>query len=123
MALAGQLEQRADYDKIKFLNDFRVGFHIGFAGGVGGVRNIAGFAQLTEAEIIGGRKGGVPEMTLEYVLKTNGLDIGVDDSPTVIFCSSAVSFCGSAAPQPLNRNSAAHKSAAIHFFCFKVITS
>lgn len=28
--------------------------------------------------IIGGRKGGVPEMTLEYVLKKNGLDIEKD---------------------------------------------
>ena len=28
--------------------------------------------------IIGGRKGGVPEMTLEYVLKKNGLDIKND---------------------------------------------
>lgn len=30
-------------------------------------------------EILGGRLGGVPEMTLEYVLKTNGVDIGTDD--------------------------------------------
>lgn len=30
-------------------------------------------------EVLGGRLGGVPEMTLEYVLKTNGVDIGVDD--------------------------------------------
>ncbi len=28
--------------------------------------------------IIGGRKGGVPEMTLEYVLRQNGLTPGVD---------------------------------------------
>ena len=28
--------------------------------------------------IIGGRKGGVPEMTLEYVLRKNGLEPGVD---------------------------------------------
>ncbi|MGI6175760.1 MAG: ABC transporter substrate-binding protein [Christensenellales bacterium] len=28
--------------------------------------------------IIGGRKGGVPEMTLEYVLRQNGLEPGVD---------------------------------------------
>lgn len=30
-------------------------------------------------EVLGGRLGGVPEMTLEYVLKTNGVDIGIDD--------------------------------------------
>ncbi len=37
------------------------------------------FDQLQQAEVLGGRKGGMPEMTLEYVLKTNGLDVGVDD--------------------------------------------
>src|SRR5690554_594661 len=30
-------------------------------------------------EIIGGRKGGVPEMTLEYVLKQKGYDVGQND--------------------------------------------
>lgn len=34
--------------------------------------------QLKGKEIIGGRKGGMPEMTLEYVLKTNGLTLGTD---------------------------------------------
>ena len=30
---------------------------------------------LVGKEIIGGRKGGMPEMTLEYVLKQNGLEL------------------------------------------------
>lgn len=36
------------------------------------------FSDLKGKEIIGGRKGGVPEMTLEYVLKNNGLTLGED---------------------------------------------
>lgn len=35
-------------------------------------------AELSGKEIIGGRKGGMPEMTLEYVLKQNGLILGED---------------------------------------------
>lgn len=35
-------------------------------------------ADLKGKEIIGGRKGGMPEMTLEYVLKQNGLILGED---------------------------------------------
>lgn len=34
------------------------------------------FNNLSGKEILGGRKGGVPEMTLEYVLKNKGLTIG-----------------------------------------------
>lgn len=34
------------------------------------------FEQLKGKIIIGGRKGGMPEMTLEYVLKTQGLKLG-----------------------------------------------
>ena len=36
------------------------------------------FEKLKEKEILGGRKGGMPEMTLEYVLKNHGLTPGVD---------------------------------------------
>jgi len=36
------------------------------------------FNKLKGREIIGGRKGGMPEMTLEYVLKKHGLIPGVD---------------------------------------------
>lgn len=38
------------------------------------------FTSLKNSEIIGGRDGGMPEMTLEYVLKRNGLDIKRNDS-------------------------------------------
>lgn len=34
------------------------------------------FENLKGKEILGGRKGGVPEMTLEYTIKKNGLKIG-----------------------------------------------
>lgn len=36
------------------------------------------FEDLKGKEVLGGRKGGVPEMTLEYVLKQNGLNLGND---------------------------------------------
>ena len=48
--------------------------------------------QLERAEIIGGRAGGVPEMTLEYVLKTSGLDIGVDDSSKTVNVRTDIQF-------------------------------
>ena len=48
--------------------------------------------QLERAEIIGGRAGGMPEMTLEYVLKTNGLDIGVDDSSKKVNVRTDIQF-------------------------------
>lgn len=37
------------------------------------------FDMLKGKTIIGGRKGGMPEMVLEYVLKQKGLDVGRDD--------------------------------------------
>lgn len=36
------------------------------------------FDKVKGKTIIGGRKGGMPEMTLEYVLKSKGLDLGKD---------------------------------------------
>ncbi len=36
------------------------------------------WSQTIGSEIIGGRKGGVPEMTLEYVMKQNGVEPHVD---------------------------------------------
>ena len=36
------------------------------------------FDQLKGKEVLGGRKGGVPEMTLEYVLKKNNLTLGTN---------------------------------------------
>ncbi|MCX8129628.1 MAG: ABC transporter substrate-binding protein [Clostridia bacterium] len=54
------------------------------------------WSNLKGKTIIGGRKGGVPEMTLEYVLKKNGLtpgkDVAVDTS--VQFALMAGAFVG-----------------------------
>jgi NitT/TauT family transport system substrate-binding protein len=54
------------------------------------------WANAKGKNIIGGRKGGVPEMTLEYVLKKNGLipgkDVAVDTS--VQFALMAGAFTG-----------------------------
>lgn len=36
------------------------------------------FESLKGKEVLGGRKGGVPEMTLEYVIKDKGLNIGTN---------------------------------------------
>lgn len=36
------------------------------------------FDKLKGKSVIGGRKGGMPEMTLEYVIKNHGLEIGKD---------------------------------------------
>lgn len=36
------------------------------------------FDDLKGKEILGGRKGGVPEMTLEYVIKNSGVNIGTN---------------------------------------------
>jgi NitT/TauT family transport system substrate-binding protein len=36
------------------------------------------WSDLKGKTVIGGRKGGVPEMTLEYVLRENGLEPGID---------------------------------------------
>ncbi len=36
------------------------------------------WSDLKGKSVIGGRKGGMPELVLEYVLKENGLDIGSD---------------------------------------------
>lgn len=36
------------------------------------------FDKMVGTSILGGRKGGVPEMTLEYVLKSSGLKLGED---------------------------------------------
>ena len=54
------------------------------------------FDQLQQAEILGGRKGGVPEMTLEYVLKTNGLDLGVDDASKPVNVRTDIQFAAMA---------------------------
>lgn len=49
--------------------------------------------------VLGGRKGGVPEMTLEYVLRQNGLEPGVDVNvdTSVQFALMAGAFTGGTA--------------------------
>lgn len=54
------------------------------------------FDQLQQAEVLGGRKGGMPEMTLEYVLKTNGLDVGVDDASKAVNVRTDIQFAAMA---------------------------
>ncbi|MGL4335565.1 MAG: ABC transporter substrate-binding protein [Turicibacter sp.] len=50
------------------------------------------FDQLIGKEVIGGRKGGVPEMTLEYVLKSKGLDARPDDTTAQVNVRTDIQF-------------------------------
>ena len=50
------------------------------------------FDSLKGSEIIGGRKGGVPEMTLEYVLKSKGLDARPDDKNAEVNVRTDIAF-------------------------------
>lgn len=50
------------------------------------------FNQMIGSEVIGGRKGGVPEMTLEYVLKLKGLNIATDDVSADVNVRTDISF-------------------------------
>lgn len=47
---------------------------------------------LRGKSILGGRKGGVPEMTLEYVLKQAGLEVGQDDDTKDVNVRTDVAF-------------------------------
>ena len=47
---------------------------------------------LVGKSILGGRKGGVPEMTLEYVLKQAGLKVGQDDDSKDVNVRTDVAF-------------------------------
>lgn len=47
---------------------------------------------LRGKSILGGRKGGVPEMTLEYVLKEAGLKVGQDDNTKDVNVRTDVAF-------------------------------
>ena len=49
-------------------------------------------ADLKGKSILGGRKGGVPEMTLEYVLKQAGLNVGQDDDTKDVNVRTDVAF-------------------------------
>ena len=50
------------------------------------------YEDLKGTEILGGRKGGVPLMTLEYVLKQHGLNIGEDDPSAEVNVRTDVQF-------------------------------
>ena len=51
---------------------------------------------LKDKKVLGGRKGGMPEMVFEYILRKNGLDpqkdLTIDQS--IDFCSTAAAFTG-----------------------------
>lgn len=51
---------------------------------------------LKEKEVLGGRKGGMPEMVFEYILKQNGIDPASDLSidQSIDFGSTAAAFSG-----------------------------
>lgn len=50
------------------------------------------FDKLIGASIIGGRKGGMPEMILEYVLKQKGYEVSNSDENAEIFIRTDVNF-------------------------------
>lgn len=54
------------------------------------------WSDLKEKKVLGGRKGGMPEMVFEYILKQNGLDpqkdLSIDQS--IDFGSTAAAFAG-----------------------------
>ena len=64
----------------------------------GGKGRDAGFqwSDLKGKKVLGGRKGGMPEMVFEYILKQNGLDpqkdLSIDQS--IDFGSTAAAFAG-----------------------------
>ena len=63
---------------------------------VGRDKSVFSWDQLVGKTIIGGRKGGVPEMTLEYVMRQNGVTPGIDATvdTTVQFNMMAGAFTG-----------------------------
>lgn len=50
------------------------------------------FDKLIGASIIGGRKGGMPEMILEYVLKNMGYEVSHDDENAQIYIRTDINF-------------------------------
>ena len=56
------------------------------------------WSDLKGKEVLGGRKGGMPEMVFEYILKENGLDPAKDLSidQSIDFGSTAAAFSGGA---------------------------
>jgi NitT/TauT family transport system substrate-binding protein len=51
---------------------------------------------LKNTEIIAGRRAGMPEMILEYILKTNGLEVGRDDPNKEVYLRTDVQFAAMA---------------------------
>ncbi len=54
------------------------------------------WSDLKGKEIIGGRKGGMPQMVFEYILKKNGLNPATDMNinQSIDFGSTAAAFSG-----------------------------
>lgn len=50
------------------------------------------YSMLESSEILGGRRGGMPEMVLEYALKQNGLEVGRDDPTASVNVRTDVQF-------------------------------
>ena len=63
-----------------------------------GRENIDNFdiSMLSGKEILGGRQAGMPEMVLEYILKTNGLEVGRDDPSKEVYVRTDVQFAAMA---------------------------
>ena len=63
-----------------------------------GRENIDNFdiSMLSGSEILGGRKAGMPEMVLEYILKNAGLEVGRDDSSKEVYVRTDVQFAAMA---------------------------
>ena len=63
-----------------------------------GRNNIENFdiSMLEGKEILGGRKAGMPEMVLEYILKNAGLEVGRDDPSKEVYVRTDVQFAAMA---------------------------
>ena len=63
-----------------------------------GRTNIDNFdiSMLSGKEILGGRKAGMPEMVLEYILKNAGLEVGRDDPSKEVYVRTDVQFAAMA---------------------------
>lgn len=53
-------------------------------------------SMLEGAEILGGRKAGMPEMVLEYILKNAGFEVGRDDRTKDVYIRTDVQFAAMA---------------------------
>ena len=53
-------------------------------------------SMLRGKEILGGRKAGMPEMVLEYILKNAGLEVGRDDPSKEVYVRTDVQFAAMA---------------------------